>query len=120
MFEGLNFETVPLTKRKPNLNPYFRIVKSKGIYRLFISKGAQNILGRINKQFNSIEIMKCETEDGNLFSVVPTHKKGALGGMIYSINRIHEIIEDKHTYVNIPVIEHDGMLVCDLRNVPSK
>ena len=124
MFEGIEFKTPKKLDVQTTDKPHCIIAKLGKNLTLSLNMEASRIASYIMPDYNSLTVKVATTETGNLISIEPCQnfdKKPSKGGKLkVTVSALSDMFKSEHISTRLKLVEHDRMLVCDLRNINNR
>jgi len=115
MYEGLEFKSIVKSTRANSGKPFVTIDKSNnGSLSIRLNTASQKIADSICKGYSSVEYM---IADMCVVGIVPIKEGARKSNLRFGATALNGAVKTHHINVRIPVIEHKGMLVFDLRAI---
>ena len=119
MFEGIEFKEAAKLNIQTTDESFCIIAKVGKNLTLALNKESARVAGRIQPNYNALTVKVAQTESGNLISITPSLnvlKKQNKGAKVkVTVSALSDMFKPEHIGSRLPLVEHDGMLVCDLR-----
>ena len=115
MFEGLEFKSIVKSVKAYSGKPFVIINKSdNGSLSVRLNAASQKIADSICKGYSSVEYM---IADMCVVGIVPIKEGARKSNLRFGATALNGAVKANHINVRIPVTEHKGMLVFDLRSI---